>query len=93
MIKARFLHSGPRLSGVIKLCRIARFDSRYTDLFMKSEIRLKKSFLSYLDFCKEKNLIEKVQVKTTNRCTRRKHPFYRTTEAGHQLLTILGENN
>ena len=93
MIKASFLHSGPRLSGVIKLCRIARFDSRYTDLFMKSEIRLKKSFLSYLNFCKDKKLIEKVSVKRNNYRNARMVQRYRTTEAGHQLLTILGENN
>ena len=93
MIKASFLHSGPRLSGVIKLCRIARFDSRYTDLFMKSEIRLKKSFLSYLNYCKKHNLIVKTQVRRNKYHNARFTPVYRTTEAGHQLLTILGENN
>ena len=93
MIKASFLHSGPRLVGVVRLCKIARLDSKYTDLFMKSEIRLKKSFLSYLNYCKKHNLIVKTQVRRNKYHNARFTPVYRTTEAGHQLLTILGENN
>ena len=93
MRKASFLDSGPRLSGVVKLCRIARLDSRYTDLFMKSEIRLKKSFLSYLDFCKDRKLIEKVLIKRNNYRTARMVGRYHITDAGHQFLTSLGENN
>ena len=87
------MDTGHNIKGVVRLCRIARLDSRYTDLFMKSEIKLKKSFLSYLDFCKEKNLIEKVQVRRNKNYNARFTPVYRTTEAGHQLLTILGEHN
>ena len=93
MRRASFLDSGPRLSGVIKLCRIARLDSRYTDLFMKSAIQFKKSFLSYLNCCKKHNLIVKTQVRRNKYHNARFTPVYRTTEAGHQLLTILGENN
>ena len=87
------MDTGHNIKGVVRLCRIARFDSRYTDLFMKSEIRLKKSFLSYLNFCKDRKLIEKVSVKRNNYRNARMVQRYRTTEAGHQLLTILGENN
>ena len=91
MRKASFLDSGPRLSGIIKLCKVAKSDTNFTKLFADSEIKYKKSFLHYLDFCKDKNLIEKIGIIRIN--TGRKSPAYRTTEAGHQLLTILGENN
>ena len=87
------MDTGHNIKGVVRLCRIARLDSRFTDLFMKSEIKLKKSFLSYLNFCKDKKLIEKVPVKRNNYRNARMVQRYRTTEAGHQLLTILGENN
>ena len=87
------MDTGHNIKGVVRLCRIARLDSRYTDLFMKSEIKLKKSFLSYLDYCKKHNLIVKTQVRRNKYHNARFTPVYRTTEAGHQLLTILGENN
>ena len=93
MRRYSFLDTGHNIRGIIKLCKIARLDSRYTDLFMKSEIKLKKSFLSYLNFCKDRKLIEKVSVKRNNYRNARMVQRYRINEDGHKQLTILVENH
>ena len=92
MGRQSYLQFGPKIVGVVKLCKIARLDTRSTDLFLKSDIRFKRSFFNYLDYCVEKNLIEKVIAKIHPR-SKKTFILYRTTDQGHELLNILGENN
>jgi len=91
MRSSSFLDTGLRLPGLIRLCKIARIDINFTKLFQDSEIRYKNSFLKYLNFCLEKNLIENTGTMRTER--RKNTPAYKTTESGFKFLEILGENN
>ena len=87
------LHSSPSMLGVVNLCKIARLDSRRSEMIKKSNITFNVSFIKYLKFCTDKKLIERVGTSRTGLRGQRKRPIYRTTDAGHEFLTLLGENN
>ncbi len=87
------LHSSPSILGLVYVCKVARLDTTFTELYKKSNIKFKKSFLSYLKFCKDNNLIVRIGISHTGLRGQRKSPIYRTTDEGHQFLTLLNKNN
>jgi len=88
-----FLRPSKSVIGIIILCKLARSNIRFTELYHDSNIKMKKSFFAYCKYCLDKKLLEHISVKRSNRKFSRSDMFYHTTDLGHQFLTSLGENN
>ena len=57
----------------------------FSDLYSKSKIRMKKSFLNYLHLCMDYNFIQKESVGS--------NVIYSITEKGHIMLNLFMEKN
>ena len=57
----------------------------FSDLYSKSKIRMKKSFLNYLHLCMDYNFIQKESVGA--------NMIYSITEKGHIMLNLFIEKN
>lgn len=78
--------------GIVRILKIAQHDRRTNELYMMSDIKFRPSFQNYVNFCKEKKFLEIINIPISKRSHKIK-PFYRTTDIGHEFLTLLGENN
>ncbi|MDX1373250.1 MAG: hypothetical protein R3321_12305 [Nitrososphaeraceae archaeon] len=57
----------------------------FSDLYSKSKIRMKKSFLNYLHLCMDYNFVRKESVGS--------NVIYSITEKGHIMLNLFMEKN
>lgn len=93
-----FLDSSLKINGILEIITLVSDEPVYFhDLFKKSKIQYKKSFLNYLKFCFEKGFIKKTPklIFTHNKGTIREYDqyqnvvYYSITAKGKQLLVWL----
>ena len=71
-----------RLISSLKLLHaLSRGSLTFGELYYQSGIRMKKSFLTYLNFCMELGFINKLKRAASNQS-------YRITDKGHELLDM-----
>jgi len=102
-MKNSLLDNSPRLSGIVQILKNAREPLRYSELYTNSQIRFKQSFLKYLKFCSQKQLIERKLVTKSEyyetlshskhfkniRSTEPFRPLYKISQKGRQFLELI----
>jgi len=95
--KPSFLDYSLRLDGITDILQIVSNEPRYfTQVLNQSRIKFKKSFLKYLNYCKEKDLVESYQTTITasrgrgRGITKHGHvTFYHITDKGRKFLELV----
>jgi len=87
-----FLDSSLRLDGITAILQATSGElSYYSQIFIKSNIKFKKSFIKYLKFCKDRNLVTSTPG-INSRVTRGENHhvvFYTITEKGRNFLEMV----
>ena len=78
-IKAR-THDYNTLSLIKLLYQLRKTPMKFSELYLKSNIRMKKSFLNYLHFCVNYNFISKINIGTNS--------IYSITDKGNIMLGL-----
>ena len=87
-----FLRSSPAIDGVAAILKsLRRGEITFSQLFIDSNIKFKKSFLKYLNYCKDKQYVTKKPgfSKTPNRWEGRPVMYYSITERGWRFLEVI----
>jgi len=87
-----FLHSSLRIDGITAILEsLRKGELTFTQLYMDSNIKFKKSFLKYSKYCKDKQFVTSKRgiSKTPNRWEGRTVVYYSITEKGREFLEML----
>lgn len=87
-----FLDSSLKLDGITAILESLLVGQlSYTRLYVSSNIKFKKSFLKYLDYCKEKEFVTKHPGRNTEsgRGENQRVVYYKITDKGRNFLELL----